>query len=342
MSLAVSQNTPTAAIWLYLQMMHSLLKWGPHCIMTPSTQSVISVWAGGAAIIPVNKEASGSMSVLRLPLFSLHRTHSALLSPHASCACRCGLVVCLCVWRTDVSHLSPSRILTCGKNPKASWRALIRCAQTSKQTLGRCAARQIVTLLHSLHDRVSMITFITSRLAMAALCCHHIDSGDSVDRPAQGAWRLIKCCLRSESFCITWMTNRKDTRVRDRNNSGTDKLTGAHVIFWTLFFFCLLQINLQRRMRVTGLITQGAKRFGSAEYIKSYKVAYSDDGKTWRTYKVRSKDEDMVRRTRAHKQPPPSCTTTHVPTHTASRGTERPDTLSRTRWRTWWDGFLIS
>lgn len=48
-------------------------------------------------------------------------------------------------------------------------------------------------------------------------------------------------------------------------------------------------------MRVTGLITQGAKRFGSAEYVKSYKVAYSDDGKTWRTYKVRSKDEDMVR-----------------------------------------------
>lgn len=202
MSLAVSQNTPTAAIWLYLQMMHSLLKWGPHCIMTPSTQSVISVWAGGAAIIPVNKEASGSMSVRRLPLFSLHKTHLALLSLPASCACRCGLVGCLCMWWTDVSHLSPSCILTCGKNPKASWRALIWCAQTSKQTLSRCAARQIITLLHS---RVSMITFITSpffcpplpRLAMAALCCHHIDSGDSVDRPDQGAWKLIKCCLRS-------------------------------------------------------------------------------------------------------------------------------------------------
>lgn len=55
-----------------------------------------------------------------------------------------------------------------------------------------------------------------------------------------------------------------------------------------------IQINLQRRMRVTGLITQGAKRIGSPEYIKSYKVAYSDDGKTWKTYKVKGKDEDII------------------------------------------------
>ncbi|MBN3271089.1 EDIL3 protein, partial [Polyodon spathula] len=55
-----------------------------------------------------------------------------------------------------------------------------------------------------------------------------------------------------------------------------------------------IQINLQRRMRVTGLITQGAKRIGSPEYIKSYKIAYSDDGKTWRTYKVKGTDEDMI------------------------------------------------
>ncbi|KAG9353576.1 hypothetical protein JZ751_011695, partial [Albula glossodonta] len=53
-------------------------------------------------------------------------------------------------------------------------------------------------------------------------------------------------------------------------------------------------INLQRRMRVTGLITQGAKRIGSPEYVKSYKVAFSDDGKTWRTYKVKATDEDMI------------------------------------------------
>lgn len=55
-------------------------------------------------------------------------------------------------------------------------------------------------------------------------------------------------------------------------------------------------------MRVTGLITQGAKRIGSPEYVKSYKVAYSEDGKTWRTYKVKGKDEDMVRNTHPQKQ----------------------------------------
>ncbi|CAB1319384.1 unnamed protein product [Coregonus sp. 'balchen'] len=55
-----------------------------------------------------------------------------------------------------------------------------------------------------------------------------------------------------------------------------------------------IPINLQRRMRVTGLITQGAKRIGSPEYVKSYKVASSDDGKTWRTNKVKGTDEDMI------------------------------------------------
>lgn len=68
-------------------------------------------------------------------------------------------------------------------------------------------------------------------------------------------------------------------------------------MIYIIFFPFTLQINLQRRMRVTGLITQGAKRIGSPEYVKSYKVAYSDDGKTWRTYKVKGKDEDMVRHT---------------------------------------------
>ncbi|XP_076727620.1 EGF-like repeat and discoidin I-like domain-containing protein 3 [Callospermophilus lateralis] len=55
-----------------------------------------------------------------------------------------------------------------------------------------------------------------------------------------------------------------------------------------------IQINLQRKMRVTGVITQGAKRIGSPEYIKSYKIAYSNDGKTWTMYKVKGSNEDMV------------------------------------------------
>ena len=55
------------------------------------------------------------------------------------------------------------------------------------------------------------------------------------------------------------------------------------------------QINLQRKMRVTGVITQGAKRIGSPEYIKSYKIAYSNDGKAWTMYKAKGTNEDMVR-----------------------------------------------
>ncbi|POI24579.1 hypothetical protein CIB84_011671 [Bambusicola thoracicus] len=47
-------------------------------------------------------------------------------------------------------------------------------------------------------------------------------------------------------------------------------------------------------MRVTGVITQGAKRIGSPEYVKSYKIAYSNDGKSWTMYKVKGTNEDMV------------------------------------------------
>lgn len=56
----------------------------------------------------------------------------------------------------------------------------------------------------------------------------------------------------------------------------------------------LFQINLQKKMRVTGVITQGAKRIGSPEYVKSYKIAYSNDGKSWTMYKVKGTKEDMV------------------------------------------------
>lgn len=33
-----------------------------------------------------------------------------------------------------------------------------------------------------------------------------------------------------------------------------------------------------RKMRVTGVVTQGASRAGYAEYIKTFKVAYSLNG----------------------------------------------------------------
>ncbi|XP_028828696.1 EGF-like repeat and discoidin I-like domain-containing protein 3 isoform X2 [Denticeps clupeoides] len=55
-----------------------------------------------------------------------------------------------------------------------------------------------------------------------------------------------------------------------------------------------IQINLQRRMRVTGLVTQGAKRVGIPEYVKSYKVAFSEDGENWIIFQDKDKEEDML------------------------------------------------
>ncbi|XP_042332197.1 lactadherin isoform X1 [Sceloporus undulatus] len=46
-----------------------------------------------------------------------------------------------------------------------------------------------------------------------------------------------------------------------------------------------LQIDLQRQIKVTGIITQGARDFGHIQYVAAYKVAHSDDGKYWTLYK---------------------------------------------------------
>nr|CAI9696571.1 unnamed protein product [Rangifer tarandus platyrhynchus] len=47
-----------------------------------------------------------------------------------------------------------------------------------------------------------------------------------------------------------------------------------------------IQVNLMRRMRVTGVVTQGASRAGSAEYLKTFKVAYSTDGRRFKFIQV--------------------------------------------------------
>ncbi|XP_036211592.1 lactadherin isoform X3 [Myotis myotis] len=43
-----------------------------------------------------------------------------------------------------------------------------------------------------------------------------------------------------------------------------------------------IQVNLLRRMQVSGVVTQGASRAGRAEYVKVFKVAYSFDGKKFK------------------------------------------------------------
>ncbi|XP_054858797.1 lactadherin isoform X2 [Eublepharis macularius] len=46
-----------------------------------------------------------------------------------------------------------------------------------------------------------------------------------------------------------------------------------------------LQIDLKREKQVTGVITQGARDFGHIQYVASYKVAHSNDGKSWTFYR---------------------------------------------------------
>lgn len=69
------------------------------------------------------------------------------------------------MWWMDASHLSPFCALICGgraKNPNPAWRALIKRAQMSKQTLSRCVAQSFcsdnnapaLSAWHSLHDKV--------------------------------------------------------------------------------------------------------------------------------------------------------------------------------------------
>lgn len=53
---------------------------------------------------------------------------------------------------------------------------------------------------------------------------------------------------------------------------------------------------MQKTMRLTGIITQGASRMGTAEYIKAFKVASSFDGNAYTTYRVEGQRRDKVRR----------------------------------------------
>ncbi|XP_077451321.1 lactadherin-like isoform X2 [Stigmatopora argus] len=55
-----------------------------------------------------------------------------------------------------------------------------------------------------------------------------------------------------------------------------------------------IEINMQKKMRLTGIITQGASRMGTAEYVKAFKVASSFDGKTYTTYRMDGQRRDKI------------------------------------------------
>lgn len=66
--------------------------------------------------------------------------------------------------------------------------------------------------------------------------------------------------------------------------------------------FLRLQVDLESPKKITGIITQGAKDFGTVQFVTAFKVAHSDDGQTWtivkdattRTDKVRSENKNRV------------------------------------------------
>jgi lactadherin len=51
---------------------------------------------------------------------------------------------------------------------------------------------------------------------------------------------------------------------------------------------------MQRTMRFTGMVSQGASRMGTAEYIKAFKVASSLDGRVYTVYKQGADRKDHV------------------------------------------------
>ncbi|XP_014444943.1 lactadherin isoform X2 [Tupaia chinensis] len=55
-----------------------------------------------------------------------------------------------------------------------------------------------------------------------------------------------------------------------------------------------IQVNLQRTMQVTGVVTQGASRAGVAEFVKTFKVAYSLDGRRFQFIQDAERSGDKV------------------------------------------------
>ncbi|XP_063304957.1 lactadherin isoform X1 [Pelobates fuscus] len=55
-----------------------------------------------------------------------------------------------------------------------------------------------------------------------------------------------------------------------------------------------IQVNLLKPMRISGIITQGASRMGTAEYVKDFKVAYREDGSDFTFVKADEKDTNKI------------------------------------------------
>lgn len=104
--------------------------------------------------------------------------------------------------------------------------------------------------------------------------------------------------LNNQGIVNAWTSATHDKNpwieVREVNAfDETDQCMTCPDAHWPMAFW-LQQINMQKIMRLTGIITQGASRLGTAEYIKAFKVASSLDGNSYITYKVDGQQRDKV------------------------------------------------
>lgn len=61
-----------------------------------------------------------------------------------------------------------------------------------------------------------------------------------------------------------------------------------------MFNAFLLQVDLEKIKRLTGIVTQGAKDFGVVQFVSVFKVVYSNDGESWSTVKEENTGKDKV------------------------------------------------
>lgn len=101
------------------------------------------------------------------------------------------------------------------------------------------------------------------------------------------------------------LVNAWSAAVHDRNPwievSGVWPARHERALRCTSLISALFQINVQRKMRFTGIVTQGASRMATAEFIKAFKVASSLDGRTYAVYRTEGERRDHVRRLRSTK-----------------------------------------
>lgn len=55
-----------------------------------------------------------------------------------------------------------------------------------------------------------------------------------------------------------------------------------------------LQIDLLQTKKISAIATQGAKSLSTEMYVKSFAIAYSDDGSAWKSYLDASTSMDKV------------------------------------------------